>query len=53
MLAAAHEASGSMASYGLVRHERLCRAAQRIAPLDWRLGDPLPLLRDKPAVCLY
>ena len=29
-----------------MRHERLWRAAQRIAPLDWRLGDPLLLLRD-------
>ena len=46
VLAAAHEASGSMQSCGLVGDERLWRAAQRIAPLDWRLGDPLLLLRD-------
>jgi hypothetical protein len=46
VLAAAHEASGSMRSCGLVGDERLWRAAQRIAPLDWRLGDPLLLLRD-------
>ncbi len=35
-----------MRSCGLVRHERLWRAAQHIAPLDCRLGDPLILLRD-------
>jgi hypothetical protein len=46
VLAAAHEASGSMRSCGLVRNERVWMAAQRIAPLDWRLGDPLLLLRD-------
>jgi len=46
ILAAAHEASGSVRSCGLVQQERLWRAAQRIAPLDWRLGDPLLLLRD-------
>ena len=45
VLAAAHEASGSMRSCGLVHMERLWTAAQRIAPLDWRLGDPLFLLR--------
>ena len=46
ILAAAHEASGSSRNCGLVKHESLWRAAQRIAPLDWRLGDPLLLLRD-------
>lgn len=46
MLAAAHEASGSARNCGLVKHESLWRAAQRIAPLDWRLGDPLLVLRD-------
>src|SRR5256885_364427 len=46
ILAAAHEASGSSRSCGLVEGERLWKAAQRIAPLDWRLGDPLLLLRD-------
>jgi hypothetical protein len=35
-----------MRSCGLVGDQRLWRAAQRIAPLDWRLGDPLLLLRD-------
>jgi hypothetical protein len=48
ILAAAHEASGSSRNCGLVKHESLWRAAQRIAPLDWRLGDPLLLLRDLP-----
>jgi hypothetical protein len=46
ILAAAHEASGNSRSCGLVRNESLWEAAQRIAPLDWRLGDPLLLLRD-------
>jgi hypothetical protein len=46
ILAAVHEASGSVRSCGLVQQERLWRAAQRIKPLDWRLGDPLRLLRD-------
>jgi hypothetical protein len=46
ILAAAHEASGSRRSCGLVRNERLWEAARRVAPLDWRFGDPLLLLRD-------
>jgi hypothetical protein len=46
ILAAAHEASGSSRSRGLVRVESVWRVAERIAPLDWRLGDPLDLLRD-------
>ena len=45
VLAAAHEASGSVRSCGLVQLEPLWTAARRIAPLDWRLGDPLSLLR--------
>ncbi len=48
ILAAADEASGSSRSCGLVSHESLLRTAQRIAPLDWRLGNPLHLLRDLP-----
>ena len=46
ILAAAHEAGGSSRNCGLVKREGLWRAAQRIAPLDWRLGDPLLLVRD-------
>jgi hypothetical protein len=46
ILAAAHEGSGSARSCGLVRDEHLWTAAQHIAPLDWRLGDPLVLLSD-------
>jgi hypothetical protein len=46
VLAAAHEASGSIRSCGFVPDERLWRAAHRIASLDWRLGDPLVLLGD-------
>lgn len=46
ILVAAHEASGSSRNCGLVRRESLWRAAQRIAPLEWRLGDPLLLVRD-------
>jgi hypothetical protein len=46
ILAAAHEASGSSRNCGLVKDEGLWKAAQRIAPLDWRLGDPLLLLRE-------
>ena len=46
VLAAAHEASGSVRSCGLVQLEPLWTAARRIAPLDWRLGDPLSLLRE-------
>jgi hypothetical protein len=46
ILAAAHEASGSTRSCGLVWNERIWEAAQVIAPLDWRHGDPLLLLRD-------
>ncbi len=48
MLAAAHEGSGSARSLGLVRDEHLWEAAQHIAPVDWRLGDPLTQLRELP-----
>jgi hypothetical protein len=46
ILVAAHQASGSSRSCGLIERESLWSAAQRIAPLDWRLGAPLRLLRD-------
>lgn len=46
ILAAAHAESGSARSCGLVWNERLLDIGQRIAPLDWRRGEPLRLLRD-------
>jgi hypothetical protein len=47
LLAAANEASGSLKSSGLVRNQNIWSGAQSIEPLlDWRLGDPLMLLRD-------
>ena len=46
ILAAAHEASGSTRSCGLVWSENLWEAAQRIASLDWRRGDPISRLRE-------
>ena len=51
ILAAASETSESSRNCGLVKGEGLWKAAQRIAPLDWRLGDPLVLLRDLPPEC--
>jgi hypothetical protein len=46
VLAAAHEATASTHSCGLVWNEQMWEVAQRIAPVDWRLGQPMHLLRE-------
>ena len=46
MLAAAHEATRSDHSCGLVRATQVFEIAEAIDPIDWRNGDPLLLLDD-------
>ena len=46
MLAAAHDATGSDYSCGLVRDTQLYEISQSLGSIDWRHGDPLRLLDD-------